>query len=91
VEKWPKYTFLRPFIEYIKSKIINISLFPDTSYKKRIHVFPNKGPNIVFENVRLNEGKDGDELDSGLAMQAYGNLYIGGVLKFKCKSPVPKD
>jgi hypothetical protein len=22
VEKWPKYSFLRPFVEYIKSKII---------------------------------------------------------------------
>jgi ankyrin repeat protein len=62
VEKWPTYTFICPFINSQKSHIKNISLFPDTSYKKRIHVLPNKGPNIVFERNGLSEGEDGDEL-----------------------------
>ena len=64
VEEWPKYTFLRPVIKYLKSKIMNISLFPDTSYNKRIHVLPNKGPNIVFEGHGLNKGEEGDEIDT---------------------------
>jgi len=55
VERWPKYTPLRPFINLKKSKIKIISLFPETSYKKRIHVLPNRGPNIVFENDGLNK------------------------------------
>jgi hypothetical protein len=64
VEKWPKYTLLCPFINFQKSKIKNISLFPDTTYKRRIHVLPNKGQNIVFEQNGLSEVEDGDELDS---------------------------
>jgi hypothetical protein len=64
VEKWPKYTLLRPFINYLKSRIKNISLFPDTSNKKKISVLPNKGPHIVFEGDGLNEGEDVDELDT---------------------------
>ena len=54
-ERWPKYTLLRPFINLQKSKIKIISLFPDTSNKKRIYVFPNKGSNIVLENDGLNK------------------------------------
>jgi hypothetical protein len=54
----------------------NISLFPDTSYNKRIHVLPNKGPNILFERNGLNEGEgdgEGDgEVDIGHAMKTYG-------------------
>jgi len=69
VEKWPK--FLCPFINYLKLSVKNISLFPDTSYKKRIHVLPNKGPNIVFECDGLNEGEDGDELDNVQVTKAY--------------------
>jgi hypothetical protein len=72
VEKWPKYRFLRPFINYLKSQIKNISLFPDTSYKKRIYVLPNKGPNIVFERNGLIEREDGDELDSVHVTKACG-------------------
>jgi hypothetical protein len=72
VEKRSKCTVLCPFKNLQKSMIKNISLFPDTSYKKRIHVFPNKGPNIVFENDGLNKGEDGDELDSGYVTPAYG-------------------
>ena len=34
VEKWPKYTFLCPFINYLKLRIKNISPFPDTLNKK---------------------------------------------------------
>jgi hypothetical protein len=71
VEKWPIYTFLRPVIKYLKSKIINISLFPDTSYNKRIHVLPNKGPNIVFEGHGLNKGEEGDETDTVQVTKAY--------------------
>jgi hypothetical protein len=62
VEKWPK--LLHPFINYLKTKIKNISLFPDTSNKKRIHVLPNKGPNIVFEGERISKGENVDELDT---------------------------
>jgi hypothetical protein len=72
VEKWPKYILLCPIINFQKSKIKNISLFPNTSHKKRIHVLANKGPNIVFENDGLNEGEDRDELDSGHATPVYG-------------------
>jgi hypothetical protein len=71
VEKWSKYTLLRPFINFQKSKIKNSSLFPYTSCKKRIHVSPNKGPNIVFEGDGQNEVEDGDELDTGHVKQAY--------------------
>jgi hypothetical protein len=62
VEKWHNYTFLCPFINSQKSQIKNISLFPDMSYKKRIHVLPNKGPSIVFERNGQSEGEDGKEL-----------------------------
>jgi len=72
VEKWPKYTFLRPFVNCLKSRIKNTSLVPDTSNKKMISVLPNKGPNIVFEGYGLNEGEDVDELDSVQVMQANG-------------------
>jgi DNA-binding transcriptional MerR regulator len=72
VEKWPKYTFLHPFINYLKSRIKNISLFPYTSNKKMISVLPNKGPNTVFEDDRLNEGEDVDELDNVQVMKANG-------------------
>jgi len=70
VEKWSKYTLLCPFINFQNSKIKNSSLFPDTSYKKRIHVSPNKGPHIVFEGDGLNEVEDGDEPDIGHVKQA---------------------
>ena len=69
LEKWPK--FLSPIINYLKSTIKKISLFPDTEYTKRIHVLPNKGPNIVFEGDGLNECEDGDELDIGHVKQAH--------------------
>jgi hypothetical protein len=69
VEKWSKCTFLCSLINYLQSKIINISLFPDTSCKKRIHVLPNKGPDIVFEGDGLNEV--GDELDTVHVMEEY--------------------
>ena len=72
VEKWFKRTLLCQFTNFQKSMIKNITLFPDTSCKKRIHVLPNKGPNIVFENEGLNKGEDGVELDSGHATPAYG-------------------
>jgi hypothetical protein len=75
LEKWSKCTILCPFTNFQKSMIKNISLFPDTpckKSKKRIHVLPNKGPNIVFENNGLNKGEDRDELDSGHAIPAYG-------------------
>jgi len=72
VEKWPKYILLRHFTNFQKSKIKNISIFPDTSYKKSIHVLPNKGPNIVFVNDKLNKGEDRDKLDSGHATPVYG-------------------
>jgi hypothetical protein len=62
VEKWPKYTLLCPFINLQKSMIKNSSLFPDTSHKKRIHVSPNKGPNIAFEGDGQNEVEDGDDI-----------------------------
>ena len=65
--KWPKYTLLRLFTNFQKSKIKNISLFPDISYKERIHVLPNKGPNIVSEGNGLNEVEG-----HGHATQAYG-------------------
>jgi hypothetical protein len=71
VEKWPKCTLLRLFINLQKSKIKNSSLFPVTSYKKRIHVLPNKGPTFFFEGDELNEVEDGDELDIGHVKQAY--------------------
>ena len=67
VGKWPKYTLLRPFTDFQKSKIKSISLFPGTSYKEKIHVLPNKGPNIVFDGNELNEGEG-----HGHAIQAYG-------------------
>ena len=67
VVKWPKYTLLCLFTNIQKSKIKNISLFPDTSYKERIHVLPNKGPNIVFEGNGLNKVEG-----HGHATQAYG-------------------
>ncbi|GFG34517.1 hypothetical protein Cfor_06444 [Coptotermes formosanus] len=57
MEKLRNYTLLRPFINFHKSKMKNISLFPDTSYNKKIHVLPNKGPNIVFERHGLNESE----------------------------------
>ena len=47
VEKCSKYTILCPIINSQNSKIKNITLFPDTSYNKRIHVSPNKVPNIL--------------------------------------------
>jgi len=72
VEEWSKYTFLRPFINFQKSKIKNISLFPDTSYKNRIHVSANKRTEIVSENDGLNNGENRDKLDSGHATLAYG-------------------
>jgi hypothetical protein len=67
VEKWSKDTLLCPFINFQKSKIKNSSLFPDTSYKK-IHVLPNKGPNIVFEGDGQNEVEDGDEHNTSCKM-----------------------
>jgi hypothetical protein len=70
VEKWLKFTLLCPYINFQKSQIKNISLFPDTSYKKRIHILPNKGPKIVFERSGLSEGEDGDELESVHVTQA---------------------
>jgi len=70
LEKWSKYTCVCPFKNFQKSKIKNSSLFPDTSNKKRIHVSPNKGPNIVFEGDGLNEVEDRDELDIGNVKQA---------------------
>jgi hypothetical protein len=72
VEKWPKYIILCRIITFQKSKIKNISLFPDTSYKKRIHVLPNKGQNIFFYKNELNNIEDRDVLDSGHATPAYG-------------------
>jgi len=72
VEKWPKYTILRPFINYLKSRIKNISLFPDISNKKNISVLPNKGTNIVFEGDGLNESEDLDELDTVQVTKANG-------------------
>jgi hypothetical protein len=87
MEKLRNYTLLRPFINFHKSKMKNISLFPDTSYNKKIHVLPNKGPNIVFERHGLNEsegegecegeskgegeGEGEDEVDTRHAMNAY--------------------
>jgi hypothetical protein len=71
VEKWSKCTLLCPFMNFQKSKIKNSSLFPDTSYKKRIHVLPNKGPNIFFEHNGLSEVEGGDERDSVQATQAH--------------------
>jgi len=71
LKKCSKYTLLCPFINFQKSKIKNSSLFPDTSYKKRIHVLPNKGPKCIFEADRLNEVEDGDELDIGHVERAY--------------------
>jgi hypothetical protein len=76
VEKWPKYTILRLFINFQKSVIKNISLFPDTSYKKRIHVAPNKGSNILFEGNELSGGEDGNERESAYAMQAHGRRCL---------------
>jgi hypothetical protein len=50
VENWRKYRLLQPFINFHRSKLKDISLFSDTPpCNKRIHVLPNKGPNIVFE------------------------------------------
>jgi hypothetical protein len=72
LEKWSKCTLLCPFKNFQKSMIKNISLFPDTSYKKKILVLLNNGPNIVFENDGLNKGEDGGELDSGHVTPAYG-------------------
>jgi hypothetical protein len=72
VQKWPKCTILRPFINYLKSSIKNISLFPDTSNKKKISVLPNKGPNIVFEGDGPNDGEDLDEPDTVQVTNAYG-------------------
>jgi hypothetical protein len=71
MEKWCNCTLPRPFINFHKSKIKNISLFPDTAYNKKIHVLPNKGPNIVFERNGLNESEGEGEFDSGHAMKAY--------------------
>jgi len=68
LEIWSKYTLLRPFINCQKSMIKNISFFPDPSYKKRILILPNKGPNIVFE--------DGNELHSNHATPTYGGSSI---------------
>jgi len=76
MEKWPKYTLLLPFTNLQKSTIKNISLFPDTSYMKRILLSPNEGPNIVFERNGLSEGKDGDKLESGHATQANGRSWL---------------
>jgi hypothetical protein len=72
LEKWSKCTLLFPFTNFQKSMIKNISVFPDTRNKKRIHVLPNKGTNIVFENDGLNKVEDGDELDSAHVTSAYG-------------------
>jgi hypothetical protein len=72
VEKWPKYILLCPFINFQKSKIKNICLFPDTSSMKRIHVLANKGPDIVLENDGLNKAEDRDGLNSGHATPSYG-------------------
>ena len=71
LKKCSKYRLLCPFINFQKSKIKNSSLFPDTSYKKRIHVLPNKGPKFIFEADGLNEVEDGDELDIGHVERAY--------------------
>jgi len=76
MEKWPKYTLLLPFTNLQKSAIKNISLFPDTSYMKRILLSPNEGPNIVFERNGLSEGKDADKLESGHATQANGRSWL---------------
>jgi hypothetical protein len=70
LEKWSKYTRLCPFKNFQILKIKNSSLFPDTSNKKRIHVSPHKGPNIVVEGDGLNEVEDGDELDNGHVKKA---------------------
>jgi hypothetical protein len=59
LEKWPKYTLLCPFKNFQKSKIKHSSIFPDTSYKKTIHVLPNKGSTFVFEG----EGHDKQSYD----------------------------
>jgi hypothetical protein len=53
VEKWPTCTLLYHFITLQKSNIKNSILFPGTSYKERILVLPNKGPNIFFEGDGL--------------------------------------
>jgi hypothetical protein len=74
VEQWPKYICLRPIIKFQKCILKNISLFPDTSYNKRIHVLPNKGPNIVFEPNELKEGESESELDNGRAMKKFGGI-----------------
>jgi hypothetical protein len=71
MEKWPKYILLHPFINFKKSKIKNVCLFPDISYEKRIHVSANKGRDIVFEKDGINKGDDRDELDSSHATPAY--------------------
>jgi hypothetical protein len=71
VGKWRKCTLVHPFRDYLISKIKNISLFPDSSYKKRIYILPNQGPNIVFEGDRRNEVEDGDELGSVHVTKAY--------------------
>jgi len=71
LKKCSKCTLLCPFINFQKSKIKNSSLFPDTSYKKRIHVLPNKGPKFIFEADGLNEVEDVGELDIGHVERAY--------------------
>jgi ankyrin repeat protein len=57
LEGWKKYKLLRPLITYHRSLLKDISLFPDTSREKRIHILPNKGPDIVFESYGLNKNK----------------------------------
>jgi hypothetical protein len=71
VDKWPKYTFLCPLINYLKSRFKNIYLFTDTTNKKIISVLPNKGTYIVFEGRGLNEGEDVDEPDTAQFTKAY--------------------
>ena len=43
---------------YKFSKIEDKNVFPDPSYKKRIHILPNKEPKIAFERHETNEGEE---------------------------------
>ena len=61
---------------YKLPKIKSTTLFPDKSYKKRIHVSPDKGPKFVFEGNGVNEVEVGDELDIGHVKQAYEGVEV---------------